>query len=518
MSRIERPPTEKPKQEEGKQQFEDARFSRDFTPERRTEFRDLNEKATAFVRNPGQPRSPEEREALIKDLLKPENEALLFEALSTQHHRSDAAETLAGLAALSADYDNGRRKPERLEAVQRLTEHFNAAVYRTLPNIRATLDLPATQKDEAWTESLLVMAYSLAKSGNEQQKQEVLALARDFKELLKRRNEKQRDHVRAPDMDDLLFMVSDPKERQEMIAEMKRNGTSDTNMLFSLCFSTLPEARETGRQILEEHLTALGLPDTEKMLALWTASTGAPRNWPWRLALTLRSALELEEKAPRSAKELYEEFGIAFFERYPKNLLLRQLKERERLDMPYGIAILAREDHSGTLFSSYQELETLSKRIRGLTTPRGIRIFEADSARDVAKILLRLDKKYGSSKKIEFALIEAHADPDRIVFGSGEGQSLSVDDLTGKGSGRVSEFFTDHPTFLLNACSAGAKEGIGQKLSERIGARVLGPEVPILRRTLLKVSQKADGSLNFKAEWDHAKPTTMAYSRGTLEK
>ena len=56
--------------------------------------------------------------------------------------------------------------------------------------------------------------------------------------------------------------------------------------------------------------------------------------------------------------------------------------------------------------------------------------------------------------------------------------TLHSRDLTGEGAKRVNRFFVPSPTIVLFSCSTGARGGIGQKLSEVIGAKVIAPEKP----------------------------------------
>ena len=72
----------------------------------------------------------------------------------------------------------------------------------------------------------------------------------------------------------------------------------------------------------------------------------------------------------------------------------------------------------------------------------------------------------------------------------------------GRGAERSSKFFEKDPTIVLVSCSTGADRGIGEKLSEVMGAKVIAPDRPTNLNDI-KVLKKGD-SLRFKIEYSEA--------------
>jgi hypothetical protein len=124
---------------------------------------------------------------------------------------------------------------------------------------------------------------------------------------------------------------------------------------------------------------------------------------------------------------------------------------------------------------------------------------------DVARALIELNKKYnppdGSGHKISLAIIGGHGTEDSIRFGGDdERHALLSQDLQGRGIQRTGEFFEDKPTFILVSCSTGADKGIGQKLSEVMGAKVIAPKIPTHIREYY-VGKRRGGNFRFNARY-----------------
>lgn len=226
----------------------------------------------------------------------------------------------------------------------------------------------------------------------------------------------------------------------------------------------------------EEHaLEKYGL-DPKKLMSAWKA--GYPRLF-FAIQANMKVIDELEEQRTGIASVLHREFGINFFVRYPNELLSRQYEERDRTDLPYGIILYPRNDHNGAFFNwiSDREFQQLNKDLAGKFA---IRVLEARSKYDIAKALVRLHRRYGAAHRISFAIIGGHGTKDSIRFGdsSEKRYMLYVEDLFGRGARKTSKFFEQNATIILQSCSTGKEGGIGQKLSEVLGARVIAPDIP----------------------------------------
>jgi hypothetical protein len=207
---------------------------------------------------------------------------------------------------------------------------------------------------------------------------------------------------------------------------------------------------------------------------------------------------ELEMRRPGSVGTLHKEFGIKNFARYSWDLLTRQYDDRNRTDSPYGIVLYPRYDHNGAFFQDRAVFDTL---LNDLGAKAGIRVMEAGSTYEIVRRLIALDKRYGRTHKISFAIVGGHGAKENIEFSQGvEKYRLSLEDLLGRGAPRTSKFFEASPTFILNSCSTGQEGGIGQKLSQTLNANVIAPEHPtsvrLIRATFV------EGDLIFEVQYE----------------
>jgi len=179
----------------------------------------------------------------------------------------------------------------------------------------------------------------------------------------------------------------------------------------------------------------------------------------------------VEYAVPGGAKILHDEFGIKEFRRYPAELLISQLKERN-IDQPYGIILLPRADHNGSFDNDVKIYKKLYQETRG---HHGIRVTEAGTRFEIGRRLLGLDKKYGAKNKIDFAIIGGHGEEDKINFGQG----LDMIHFEGKGIKRTREFFSKEPSIILFSCSTGAIGGLAEKIRDTFeSTTIIAPDQP----------------------------------------
>lgn len=185
----------------------------------------------------------------------------------------------------------------------------------------------------------------------------------------------------------------------------------------------------------------------------------------------------LEAKEPGIAKFLYQTFGIRNFERYPEEALLALSKEYENLEKPYGVLINPTNDYNGAFSGQSWKCQHLFDQLQ--EQGYALRIMEAEGKLELAKRLVRLDRHYGPTNKISFAIIGGHGTEDSIQFGGEDRMNkLYTSDLAGSGAKKAPRFFEETPTIVLVSCSTGADRGIGQKLSEVMNAKVIAPDIP----------------------------------------
>lgn len=197
----------------------------------------------------------------------------------------------------------------------------------------------------------------------------------------------------------------------------------------------------------------------------------------------ITTILHIEQQEPGAVATLYNDFGICNFGRYPETMLLAQVRQKENVSQPYGILLYPQSDENGAFFGQKKIFEKMFQGIQGIY---GIRIVEAKSVQEIARLLISLDTKYGAQEKISFALIGGHGSTKSIVFGDDEiSGKLRVEDLLaasakkerGEKSGivRTQKFFMEHPFIALISCHGGKEGAAAQHLSSIYDATVLGP-------------------------------------------
>lgn len=105
-----------------------------------------------------------------------------------------------------------------------------------------------------------------------------------------------------------------------------------------------------------------------------------------------------------------------------------------------------------------------------------LRFIETKGKLDLARQVIRLDKRYGAKHKISFCIIAAHSSGSHINLGYNDIKSLLwLDDLNGPGAQRSSKIFVPSPTIIFGSCFVGTEWSFAQKLARIMKARVVGP-------------------------------------------
>jgi len=290
------------------------------------------------------------------------------------------------------------------------------------------------------------------------------------------------------------------------------------------------QGENQGVAMVKREIEKIGL-DPEETYKYWIESCGELNMEKTRtvaeMSVTqgnLETMFFLEEELPGSCKFLKEKYNITNFGRYPKEVLIKQCRENNDKDNPFGILIYAKADHSGAFsFREKQLIEQLDEDIN-LNKKVNLRIFEAGSKWDLARILIKCKKWYGEKQKISFALLGAHGSDDSITLGF----ARTVEDWNSfthfifkgeiekiKSLNRVGDFFEKNAQIILASCSTGKENGIGQKISEALGTDV---EVVAPDRESSVNSIKVDTTETvpkFKTEYDGA--ICMTYLGGQLK-
>jgi hypothetical protein len=238
----------------------------------------------------------------------------------------------------------------------------------------------------------------------------------------------------------------------------------------------------------------------------------------------MKAAERLEQSMPGASEKLFKKFGIANFDRYEPEVLLRQL-EMENKDVPYGVVVFPEFDYNGAFFQNKDKLEKMRKQL--LEGGHEIRIVEAASQFEMAKRLNGFNKKYApNGNKIEFLILGGHGTKSSVQLGedkfidaymdeippplpndnmsdedyqkaveewqknsenekkynSKSRDTIFADDLK-EGGGRgirraANEWLEKNAPIVFVSCSTGAEGGIAQVVGKELGFNAIGPDRP----------------------------------------
>jgi hypothetical protein len=211
---------------------------------------------------------------------------------------------------------------------------------------------------------------------------------------------------------------------------------------------------------------------------------------------------------------------IKFFGSYKTKMLIEQYEHRDDMTKPYVLVLYPHID-PGCEFQQHcfhlQELAENLKKIGYL-----LRVVEAGKKSEAAHWLISLHRKYyGNSEnrrpesrhKISAAIIGGHGSEDRICFGGKDrAHALTIKDLMSGGLKNAECLFEEKPTIILNSCSTGAEGGIGEKISEALGATVIAPTEPTNIRQIW--AEILEGKLHFSVI--HRKNCTRIITKGVI--
>jgi hypothetical protein len=181
---------------------------------------------------------------------------------------------------------------------------------------------------------------------------------------------------------------------------------------------------------------------------------------------------DVEKHRKKGIGLLHDEYGLSMFGRYPVELLVDMIDTHHR-DVPYGVVLLAKEDHNGVFYRSKSSLEQFREALDG---KYHIRIIEAGNKIGILKRLLSLHQMYGSRRKIGFMVVGAHGTATSMNFG--HGGRIGIKDLQTRATTKLKgEVYENRMPWAFWSCETGEKEGIGQRFSETFGAPVIAPEI-----------------------------------------
>ncbi|GIW59224.1 MAG: hypothetical protein KatS3mg087_0290 [Patescibacteria group bacterium] len=322
--------------------------------------------------------------------------------------------------------------------------------------------------------------------------------------------------AKADSQENVMFLIAHGSQDQALEAYLKLidlmnreeiNRDDKTDFVTKMLKSPDKRIHMVGRIVERELLGEIGL-NAHKTVREWQ------NGWPDKEeaarqgkdiydvdAMNLKMIFELEEAEPGICAVLQEEFNISNFARYPKDMLLRQYRERDRTDKKYGIVIYPKSDWNSAFYDAQDGLLTLDANVRD----HAIRIVECETKTDVARFLIKCRNRYGRDNKIAFGVIAGHGSPESITFGGTDTTDsrhvFTKEDLKGRGVSRITDFFDKDATLILISCSTGKTEGVGENLSQLLDLKVIAPDEP----TNISAIQatKNNGHLEFQVRYSN---------------
>jgi len=257
-----------------------------------------------------------------------------------------------------------------------------------------------------------------------------------------------------------------------------------TAMAEKMCKDRSEKLRQLGEEFVKSKIEEVGL-DPDKTYAIWEHDN-------YNINENLHRLKVLEKKDKDLPVFLTQKCGIYCFQRYTPEILIKQKENWDNRDVPYGVAVFAYNDHNGAFSGTKYLLANLERSLRelegqGLDGSPFIRIFECGSELDLAKKLVKANQRFNpdnrEEKKIAFLIIGGHGTPVSIAFGD----SNTIGDLklehlkherAEKLITKVKNTLQKDSSVILNSCSTGKEQGIGQELSSKLETYVSGPNIP----------------------------------------
>lgn len=299
--------------------------------------------------------------------------------------------------------------------------------------------------------------------------------------------------VRTDSQENVMFLIAHGSQDQALEAYLKLidlmnrdeiHRDDKVDFVTKMLKSSDKRIHMVGRIVERELLGEIGL-NAHKTVREWQ------NGWPDKKeaarqgkdiydvdAKNLKMIFELEEAEPGICAVLQEEFNISSFARYPKDMLLRQYRERDRTDKKYGIVIYPKSDWNGAFYDAQYGLLTLNANVQD----HAIRIVECETKVEVARSLIKSKNRYGKDNKIAFGVIAGHGSSESITFGGTDTTDsrhvFTKEDLKGRGVSRLTDFFDKDATLILISCSTGEIGGVGESLSRLLDLKVIAPDEP----------------------------------------
>lgn len=221
-------------------------------------------------------------------------------------------------------------------------------------------------------------------------------------------------------------------------------------------------------------------------------------------------------KEMNDVKALISEFGIENFSRYGPHALAHMAESLDDTESRF-VTVISGGDWNG----AFHDFRDMDQTLRNVFTdeadqPLPIRYVEAHTRREGMHAMRSLRRRFhteGQPGKTQVVLVGYHGSPELMEMQSsvsGEPHQVTIQDLEWFVRRGYAECLTPDATIILNSCSTGATGGIGQRLSELLQTRVIGPDRP---SGIGNIESAAKGPVRVKYGLG---AKTMVYEKGQL--
>lgn len=280
----------------------------------------------------------------------------------------------------------------------------------------------------------------------------------------------------------------------------------------------------TGRKSLWEKISTRAL-ERKKQEFRWNHKRYVATNIERIVSFGETASGDDIEYGRKALQYLVVECGISNIGRYPEELLWEQYENRENIETPYGVMIVAKADHNGSsfnreeLFSGFSE----SSLQLGVLT----RIIECGSGRDCLKKLLKFRNAYEETAgKIAFLVLRAHGNETGVLLGVYSGLKKAVEKSVVNGRG-MTKFLGKEGILdpgapvAFSSCISGKRAGIADHVAKKRPKTGRVSASPGVRSTghIFLVRDTRTGALDFDIEFlrkGKYKERSVTYS-GELE-
>ena len=189
---------------------------------------------------------------------------------------------------------------------------------------------------------------------------------------------------------------------------------------------------------------------------------------------------DLENRHPKSARFLYDTYGIRAFHRYGSDILAKQF-EQSFIDEPYGIILTLHRDDGGGFIELQKEIEDIYQQL----PPHVMyRIIEAGNGIEAIRRVIKQHERF-PKQDFRFGIVETHPHGgENLVFNTDHVDDpvtrtpggIRPDHLQGTGGKKVATYFAKGAPIILTGCKSAKEGGIAEALEKATGLKIIGTQ------------------------------------------